>query len=44
MQEELAAMFSRKVDLITRHAVEHSRNPVRCRIILESAQPYYVAG
>lgn len=44
MQEELAAMFSRKVDLITRRAVEHSRNPVRRRIILESAQPYYVAG
>lgn len=43
MQEELAAMFSRKVDLITRRAVEHSRNPVRRRIILESAQPYYVA-
>ena len=44
MQEELAAMFSRKVDLITRRAVEHSRNPLRRRIILESAQPYYVAG
>ena len=43
MQEELAAMFNRKVDLITRRAVEHSRNPVRRRIILESAQPYYVA-
>ncbi len=43
MQEELAAMFNRKVDLITRRAVEHSRNPIRRRIILESAQPYYVA-
>jgi predicted nucleotidyltransferase len=44
MQEELAAMFNRKVDLITRRAVEHSHNPLRRRIILESAQPYYVAG
>jgi hypothetical protein len=44
MQEELAAMFNRKVDLITRRAVEHSRNPLRRRIILESAQSYYVAG
>jgi hypothetical protein len=44
MQEELAAMFNRKVDLITRRAVEHSRNPLRRRIILESAQPYYVSG
>jgi hypothetical protein len=44
MQEELAAMFNRKVDLITRRAVEHSHNPLRRRIILESTQPYYVAG
>lgn len=44
MQEELAAMFNRKVDLITRRAVEHSRNPLRRQIILESAQSYYVAG
>ena len=43
MQEELSVMFNRKVDLITRRAVEHSRNPIRRRIILESAQPYYVA-
>ena len=43
MQEELAAMFNRKVGLITRRAVEHSRNPIRRRIILESARPYYVA-
>ena len=43
MQEELAIMFNRKVDLITRRAVEHSHNPLRRRIILESAQPYYVA-
>jgi hypothetical protein len=43
MQEELAVMFNRKVDLITRRAVEHSHNPIRRRIILESAQPYYVS-
>jgi len=44
MQDELAEMFNRKVDLITRRAVEHSRNPLRRQIIIESAQPYYVAG
>lgn len=43
MQEELAAIFNRKVDLITRRSVERSHNPLRRRIILESAQPYYVA-
>ena len=43
VQEELSLIFNRKVDLITRRAVEHSRNPIRRRIILESAQPYYVA-
>lgn len=43
MEEELAALFGRKVDLVNRRAVERSPNPVRRQAILESAQPYYVA-
>jgi predicted nucleotidyltransferase len=42
MEEELAAIFSRKVDLISRKAIERSENYIRRNAILESAQPYYV--
>ena len=44
MEEELAEILGRKVDLVTRRAVERSRNWLRRRAILESAQPYYAAG
>jgi len=37
MQHELAAMFGRPVDLITRRAVERSHNPIRRRAILSTA-------
>lgn len=38
MQEELSGMFGRKVDLIERTAVEQSRNYIRRRAILQSAE------
>jgi predicted nucleotidyltransferase len=38
MKEELAEIVGRRVDLVTRSAVENSRNPIRRRAILESAQ------
>jgi len=37
IQDELAAIFERKVDLVERIAVERSRNRFRRRSILESA-------
>ena len=43
MQEELRKIFERPVDLVTRRAVESSRNPIRRKAILESARPIYVA-
>lgn len=43
MQEELAEIFNRDVDLLTFKGVETSRNPYRRKAILESAQVYYVA-
>lgn len=41
MELELAAMFGRRVDLVTRSSVERSRNPVRRAAILESAETVY---
>ena len=38
MQEELSGMFGRKVDLIERAAVEQSRNHIRRKAILQSAE------
>lgn len=43
MQEELAALLGREVDLISRHAVEQSDNWIRRRAILESAEVLYAA-
>ena len=37
------AFFGRKVDLVSRRAVEASRNPVRRHHILDSAQVVYAA-
>lgn len=44
MQEELAEIFGRKVDLLTRRAVEQSRNWIRRKAILEGAETVYVQG
>jgi predicted nucleotidyltransferase len=43
MQDELAALLGREVDLVERRAVERSENYIRRRHILNSAEPIYVA-
>lgn len=43
MEEELHAIFGRKVDLIERRLVEQSDNYIRRKHILNSAQVIYVA-
>lgn len=44
MRDELAAMLGRKVDLLSRNAVEQSHNPIRRRAILESAEVIHAAA
>ncbi len=41
MQEELAGLLGRRVDLVTRAAVEQSRNYIRRKAVLESARVLY---
>ena len=43
MQDELAGILGRKVDLVERKAVERSENYIRRRHVLESVEPIYVA-
>jgi len=43
MRDELSDIFGRKVDLVTHRAIEASKNPLRRKAILESAQVIYVA-
>ncbi len=43
MEEELSTMLSRKVDLVSRRAIERSENWIRRRAILETAQVLYAA-
>jgi hypothetical protein len=43
MEEELSAIFGRKVDLVSRKAIERSENYIRRNAILETAQPCYVS-
>lgn len=43
MRDELEAMFNRKVDLIVKSAIERSKNWLRRKNILESAQIIYAA-
>jgi predicted nucleotidyltransferase len=43
-QEGLARIFSRPVDLVSRRAVERSRNPYRKQSILSRTEPIYVEG
>ena len=42
MEEELSAIFGRKVEVISRKAIERSENYIRRDAILKTAQPYYV--
>ena len=44
MQDELAGVLGREVDLVDRRSVEASRNYIRRRHILESLEDVYVAG
>jgi hypothetical protein len=43
MEDELAEILGRPVDLITRRSIERSRNWIRRREILGSARPLYAA-
>jgi predicted nucleotidyltransferase len=44
MQGQLAEMFGRPVDLVSRRAVERSRNRYRKHSILSTATPIYAEG
>ena len=43
MQEEIAVILGRNVDLVSRRAVEQSSNWIRRENILSTAEPLYVA-
>ena len=43
MQDELKAIFGREVDLVSKRGVEASRNYLRRKAILESAEVIHVA-
>jgi predicted nucleotidyltransferase len=43
MQDELQRIFGREVDLVTRSGVENSRNYLRRKAILETAQVIHVS-
>jgi len=44
MQEELKGIFGREVDLVSKRGLENSRNYLRRKQILDSAQVIHVAG
>jgi uncharacterized protein len=44
MQDELMALYGRKVDLVSRRGIERSRNAIRRRDILDSAEIIYAAA
>ena len=44
MQDELENILGRDVDIVSKQGVEHSRNYLRRKSILDSAQVVYVAG
>jgi len=44
MQNELASILGREVDLVERSAIEQSENYIRRGRILSSLEPLYVAG
>jgi uncharacterized protein len=43
MQDELAELLGRKVDLISKRGIEHSRNYIRRKAILGSAEVFYAS-
>lgn len=44
MQEKLSDIFGRPVDLVSRRAIERSRNDLRRKSILLETQPIYEEG
>jgi predicted nucleotidyltransferase len=44
MQLKFGEIFGRPVDLVSRNAIERSRNPYRRNAILSTARPIYVEG
>jgi predicted nucleotidyltransferase len=44
MEEELAELLGRQVDLVERKAVEQGENYIRRKHILATAEPVYVEG
>ncbi len=44
IEQELADMFGRKIDLVSKEAIEESHNWIRRKEILDSAQVLYVAA
>ncbi len=44
MEEDLASIVGRDVDLVPRRAIESGRNYIRRRHILTTAEPIYVEG
>ncbi|MCA1992226.1 MAG: nucleotidyltransferase family protein [Coleofasciculus sp. S288] len=44
MQEELEALFGRKVDLVSKQTIETSRNYLRRKAILSSAKVIYASS
>lgn len=44
MQERLSGLFGRRVDLVSRWAIERSKNPFRKAAILSATVPIYVEG
>lgn len=43
MEDELAGIVGRKVDLVSERAIERCSNWIRRKAILESAEPYFAA-
>jgi predicted nucleotidyltransferase len=43
MEEELASIVGRTVDLVSQRAIERSSNWIRRNAILESAEPYFAS-
>ncbi|GAB6285162.1 MAG: nucleotidyltransferase family protein [Methanoregula sp.] len=43
MEDELERIFNRRIDLITRRAIEQSRNHIRKKAILSTMEQVYVA-
>jgi uncharacterized protein len=43
MEEELAGLAGRKVDLVSQRAIERSSNWIRRKAILESAEPFFAS-